>query len=282
MAHHVLHRTGIPLHSIPDGKLDCLASTSRDMMEYIDYDSVAELYDLYTSTDYDYEFFASEIGSQGTRVLELTSGTGRLSIPLIEAGANLTCVDISQGMLDVLSKKLLRNDLSARVVCSDICKMSFHSEFELAIFPFQSFMELVGKEKQTNALEAIFRTLVIGGKFICTLHNPAVRSKVVDGMLRIVGHFQKDSDTLVVSGFEQGGDPVVKRHQFFEYFNASGNLNWKRLLRMQFEFIEERDFQEMAERVGFKVLEMYGNYDRSDFDPSLSPVMIWVLEKRAA
>lgn len=251
-------------------------------MEYINYDSVAELYDIYASTDYDYEFFANEIRGRHTRVLELTSGTGRLSIPLIEAGANLTCVDISQGMLNLLSEKLHRSNLSARVVCSDVCEMSFHSEFELAIFPFQSFMELVGKEKQTTALEAIFRALEIGGKFICTMHNPAVRSKVVDGVLRIVGHFQKDSDTLVVSGFEQGGRHVVTRHQFFEYFNASGNLEWKRLLRMQFEFIEERDFQEMAERVGFKVLELYGNYDRSDFDSSKSPVMIWVLEKRAA
>jgi ubiquinone/menaquinone biosynthesis C-methylase UbiE len=252
------------------------------MMEYINYDSVAELYDLYAGTDYDYEFFLSEIKNRDTRVLELTSGTGRLSIPLIEAGANLTCVDISRGMLDILSEKLQRNKLSARVVCSDVCEMSFHSEFDLAIFPFQSFMELVGKDKQTAALEAIFHALEIGGMFICTMHNPVIRSKLVDGMLRIVGHFQKDDGTLVVSGFEQGGDPVVTRHQFFEHFDASGNMNWKRLLRMQFEFIEEQDFQEMAERAGFKVLEQYGNYDRSEFDSLRSPVMIWVLEKQAA
>ena len=248
-------------------------------MNNIDYDSVADLYDLYASTSYDYDFFVNEIEAQGTRVIELTAGTGRLSIPLIEAGANLTCVDISQGMLDVLSSKLQKKNLSARVICADICKLSFDSEFELAILPFQSFMELVGQEKQRTVLDAIFRALEIGGKFICTMHNPAVRCQVVDGILRIVGYFKKDNGTLVVSGFEQGGRPIVMRHQFFEYFDASGNLEWKRLLRMQFELIGRQGFQSMAEHSGFKVVAVYGNYDRSEFAPLQSPVMIWVLEK---
>jgi len=251
-------------------------------MNAIDYDSIAELYDLYVSTDYDHSFFISEIKTKGLRVMELTSGTGRLSIPLIEAGANLTCVDISKGMLDVLSEKLKERNLPARVVCSDICDLDFDSEFELVIFPFQSFMELVGKDKQQTALRAIYRTLEDGGRFICTLHNPAVRKKGVDGVLRIVGTFQKDSGMLVVSGFEQGGNPVVSRHQFFEYFDEAGNQLWKRVLPMQFEFIDKEDFQEMAGSIGFKVTALYGNYDRSEFDPTRSPVMIWMLEKKLA
>ena len=65
-------------------------------MENIDYDGVADLYDLYVNTDYDFEFFVREIRARDARVLELASGTGRLSIPLIEAGADLTCVDLIQ------------------------------------------------------------------------------------------------------------------------------------------------------------------------------------------
>ena len=104
----------------------------------------------------------------------------------------------------------------------------------------------------------------------------------MDGVPRIVGHFRKGNGTLIVSGFEQGGNPVVTRHQFYEYFNASGILEWKRLLPMQFEFIQKQDFQEMAERAGFEVFKVYGNYDRSEFNVSHSPVMIWVLEKPEA
>ncbi len=79
-------------------------------MPPIDCDSVAALYDAYVTADLDVAFFSDEARRAGGPVLELMSGTGRLSIPLMEAGAELTCVDRSRGMLDVLSKKLAARD----------------------------------------------------------------------------------------------------------------------------------------------------------------------------
>ena len=72
----------------------------------IDYDSVAELYDLHVTADYDIPFFLSEAAKAAGPVLELTAVTGRISLPLLEAGIRLTCVDGSRGMLEVLSRKV--------------------------------------------------------------------------------------------------------------------------------------------------------------------------------
>jgi hypothetical protein len=47
----------------------------------IDYDSVAEIYDLYVTADYDIPFFLSETAKVEGPVLELTAGTGRLTSP---------------------------------------------------------------------------------------------------------------------------------------------------------------------------------------------------------
>ncbi|MFN2141619.1 MAG: class I SAM-dependent methyltransferase [Candidatus Promineifilaceae bacterium] len=248
-------------------------------MNEIEYDSIARLYDIYASTDYDFAFFTNEVAQDGPKVLELTSGTGRISIQLIEAGADLTCVDISQGMLDVLTEKLTSLNYSARVLCSDIEQLSFKLEFDLAIFPFQSFMELIGSEKQLNALLAIYRSLKLGGRFMCTLHNPVVRRRSADGVLRLVGRFQTGDGMLVVSGFEEDRSPVVERSQLFEYSDKSGILEWKRLLNMHFELIEKEAFEEMASKVGFKMVELFGNYDYTPFSAKHSPVMIWVLQK---
>lgn len=252
------------------------------MINQINYDDIAELYDLYASTDYDFNFFTSENNIKGKKVIELTSGTGRLSIPLIEAGADLTCVDISQGMLDVLNRKLEEKHLAADVICSDICDLSFEAEFDLAIFPFQSFMELVGKDKQITALAAIHRALKVGGKFFCTLHNPVIRKKAVDGTLRIVGSFPTEHGTLVVNGFEMGGYPIVKRTQIFEFYDEKNVLERKQILPMEFELIEKQNFEEMAVRTGFKIISFYGDYDRNEFDAMVSPVMIWELEKESS
>ena len=248
-------------------------------MPPIDYDSVAEIYDLYVTADYDVPFFLSEVREVKGPILELMAGTGRLSLPLIAAGAALTCVDSSQGMLDVLSRKLAERGLHADVRCLDVCRLDLPPRFELAILPFQAFMEITREEDQRAALVSIYESLAPGGRFICTLHNPAIRRMQADGVLRLVGRFPVEEGTLVVSGFEQGGRPVVTRLQFFELFGADGRLLWKRLLPMEFAFVERDAFEEMARSAGFRVTDLYGSYDRSPFDPTTSPVMIWALEK---
>lgn len=245
----------------------------------IDYDSVAEIYDVYANADYDVPFFLQETTAVAGKVLELTAGTGRLSLPLIEAGVQLTCVDGSRGMLEVLSRKLSERGLRAQVEVADVCLLDLATRFQLAVLPFQSFMEIVGEPRQRQALAAVFACLVPGGRFICTLHNPAVRRRQVDGALRIVGRFPIQDGSLVVSGFETGGNPVVNRVQFFELFGSDGSLRSKSLLPMDFELIARDHFESMARDAGFDVVELFGNYDRSPFDAGTSPVMIWVLQK---
>lgn len=248
----------------------------------IDYDSIAEIYDLYVVADYDIPFFLKETANVEGPVLELTAGTGRLSLALIQAGVQLTCVDGSRGMLDVLSRKLRDRGLSAEVLCADICELEVHTRYQLALLPFQSFMEILGEPRQRQALSAVFACLAPGGRFICTMHNPAVRRAQVDGTLRLVGRFAAQDGTLVVSGFEQGGQPLVKRLQFFEFFSSDGSLRSRRLLPMEFEFVDKDHFETMARDAGFQVVALYGNYDRSSFDEGRSPVMIWVLQRADA
>lgn len=248
----------------------------------INYDSVAEAYDLYVTADYDIPFFLQETAKVAGLVLELTAGTGRLSIPLVHAGVRLTCVDAAQGMLNVLSRKLKNLGLHAEIECADICDLDFPERFQLAVLPFQSFMEIVGEPRQRQVLSAVFACLAPGGRFICTMHNPSVRRLQVDGSLRIVGNFQTREGSLVVSGFETGGRPVVNRLQYFEFFDRDGNLCSKKVLPMQFEFIERDRFESMAHDAGFHVIDLFGNYDRSPFDADRSPVMIWVLQKSNA
>lgn len=252
-----------------------------DTSSIVDYDSVAHLYDVFVTADYDVPFFLSETADVVGPVLELTAGTGRLSLPLLRSGARLTCVDASKGMLDVLERKLEKHGLSADLRCADVCTLQLPQTFQLAIMPFQAFMEIVTEERQLQALAAIYQCVAPGGRFICTLHNPLVRRAQVDGVLRVVGHYPTPEGNLVVSGFEVGGQPQVTRLQFFELFGRDGQLLSKRMLPMQFTMIEREDFERQLAETGFRVVELYGSYDRSAFDPKCSPVMIWIAERDA-
>lgn len=133
-------------------------------MPQIDYDRVADLYDTCVTVDFDMPFFVSEVRRTTGPVLELTSGTGRQSIPLIEAGADLTCVDCSQGMLDISLRKLANRGLKANVRCEDMCRLDLPCRFDLVILPFQSFMETVGEQRRWAAMAAVFKCLRPGGR----------------------------------------------------------------------------------------------------------------------
>jgi SAM-dependent methyltransferase len=247
----------------------------------IDYDRVADVYDLYVTADLDIEFYLAEADKAQGKVLELMCGTGRVSIPLLEAGVDLTCVDASEGMLRRLEERLRERQLEAEVLRADVRHLGLGEEFDLALIPFHSFSELVSPRDQALALRAIHSCLKEGGRLICSLQNPAIRARSADGALRLNGSFPSAEGLLIISGFEtfDEGSGVVSRTQFYEFFDASNELSAKRVLPMRFALIDRAQFAELADVAGFVVVALYGDYDRDEYLEASSSYMIWVLEK---
>ena len=249
----------------------------------IDYDRVADVYDLYVTSDLDVGFYVAEAGKVKGKVLELMCGTGRVSMPLLEAGVDLTCVDASERMLARLEERLRVRKLEARVLRADIRHLELdEEEFDLALIPFHSFSELVSPRDRELALRAVHGCLREGGRLICPLHNPAIRARSADGALRLNGSFPTANGSLLgVSGFEtlDEGSGVVDRVQLYEFFDASKDLCAKRVLPMRFALIDRSCFAELADVAGFVPVALYGDYQRGDYLETSSPFMIWVLEK---
>ena len=65
------------------------------MSEYVDY---AEYYDFDHDTKFDLEFYLEYARQCGGPILELACGTGRLAIPIAEAGFEIFGLDLSANM----------------------------------------------------------------------------------------------------------------------------------------------------------------------------------------
>jgi hypothetical protein len=59
----------------------------------IDFDRVSEFYDLYVHTEADVGFWKRVAGEAKPPRLELMAGTGRITLPLLEAGLSVEGID---------------------------------------------------------------------------------------------------------------------------------------------------------------------------------------------
>ncbi|MBI1928990.1 class I SAM-dependent methyltransferase [Candidatus Poribacteria bacterium] len=211
------------------------------------------------------------------------SGTGRVSLPLIEGGVRLTCVDNSPEMLAILREKLKKRGLSADVYPMDVRELTLQKQFELVVIPFHSFAELLSLSDQRRTLEGIYQHLSETGRFICALHNPPVRLKSVDGQLRLLGKypFENRQGTLLLWGLANydAVNRTVSGLQFYEEYDINGIMQSKRVLEIRFCMLERGNFEELVTSIGFKVMVLYGDYSYSAFQEDTSPFMIWILQK---
>ena len=252
-------------------------------MSTMNYSRIAQFYDTYIKTDFDFSFFIKE-SKNASHVLELMSGTGRLSIPLVEAGVHLTCVDNSPEMLIGLKEKLSKKGLSACVHEMDVRDLSLKELFDLIIIPFHAFAEILDHQDQQKVLRGIRQLLVENGRFICTLHNPSVRLRSVNWKLQQLGEYPllDDRGTLFLSAIQHYDEDnhIVNGTQFYEIYRPDGFMSSKSFLDINFYLHEKDVFQELVESEGFRVIKLYGDYSYGTFDKDKSPFMIWILEDK--
>jgi SAM-dependent methyltransferase len=251
-------------------------------MPAYDYSTVADIYDAFCVFDADLEYFRQIAVSAGGPMLELMAGTGRVSLPMLESGAELTCVDGSAAMLAVLDRKLRARQHDAHVVCGDVCRLPLGASYQLVVLPFQGFTELVGCEAQSRSMSEVARVLQVGGRFVCTSHNPAARGPTIDGQWHEFGTFEnRAGGSLVVSLRTSYGErpDVVEGLQRIEIFDERKQPVERREIPLTFSLVPAATIVDMASGVDLQPVELMGDYDGASFDEASSPCLIAVFEK---
>jgi SAM-dependent methyltransferase len=250
----------------------------------IAFDSVADLYDIYVCTEFDIPFWTEESNAVSGKVLELACGTGRVSIPLLRAGVDLTCVDYAPAMLARLREKLSHQGLSCPVYAQDMAELNLADRFDLIFIPFHSFSEITDPQRQRQALKRISAHLTDTGRFICTLQNPAVRTQSMDGEMHPIGGFPlPDGGVLKVDAL-MVFDPlthIASGEQIYDRYSPEGMRRDRRVLQVNFFLFDKRAFEQLLPESGLAVEALYGDYDRRPSDDATSPYLIWKLKKIA-
>lgn len=134
---------------------------------------VAKWYDrLLKNEGKDIDLYLSKIQKTGSPVLELACGTGRLILPIAEAGFTINGLDLSTDMLDICEQKLKQKSLSAELINSDFALYEKPDYYQTIFISGGSFQLLTDYEQVKKTLAVIYKNLKPGGSFLFDIFNP--------------------------------------------------------------------------------------------------------------
>jgi SAM-dependent methyltransferase len=242
------------------------------------YAAIAEFYDhvtLYRERP-DVDFFVDAARRSGGPVLELGSGTGRVLIPTARAGSSITGLDSSPSMLAICRDRLGREapDVRSRATLleGDMRAFDLGRRFALITLPFRPFQHLVTVEEQLGCLDCIRRHLAPDGRLILDLFNPSLEALTQPtGIETVEAEFAMPDGRTVQRGFRiVARDRAGQVNQVELYYDVTGpDGETVRLIQaFPMRYLFRFEAEHLLARAGFRVLEVYGGYDRQPFGAS--------------
>jgi len=176
-------------------------------------------YDLINAdVDKDIEFYKRLGRKYGSPVLELACGTGRVTIPLAEAGFDIVGLDISEPMLDFARKKAKARNLKIEFVNADCRNFNLSRKFKTIIFPFNAIAHLYDRKDIDACFSCVRKHLHEDGIFSIDIFNPSLKILMREPQKRFfVGEYE-DPDNL--------GKVAITETNFYDDATQINHVKW--------------------------------------------------------
>jgi len=131
---------------------------------------IAEVYDdWYSDLDQAIIPILVEL-AQGGRALELGIGTGRVALPLQQAGIEVHGIDASQAMVEKLRAK--QDSENIPVTLGNFADVAVEGQFDLIFVVFNTFFALSSQEEQIHCMKNAASSLSAKGVFLVEVFFP--------------------------------------------------------------------------------------------------------------
>ncbi len=250
------------------------------------FDRFARFYDDdYRAYDDDLGLILEMAEDAGGPVVELGCGTGRVLLPLADAGVATTGVDISPALLDVARAKVDAAGLASRVtlVEADLRHPGLpESAFALAICTSNTLMHLTDPSDQAAALHAACRLLRPGGLLMVDLFNPDIaRLLEVNGLMELADRWRDEISGAEVTKWSVRSVDIAEQLQetLFIYEETLPNGETRRThCPFTLRFLWRNEGELMLRAAGLVVEEVWGEFDGTPYD-GLSDHLIFIARR---
>ena len=244
------------------------------------WDDYAPFYDwenAQTLARRDVGFWQRLAAAQPGPVLELGCGTGRLTIPVARAGAQVVGVDRSAAMLNRARQRLRRARTSARRGRGDIRQLPFRSRvrFGLVMAPYGMLQSLTSERDLRMTLDAVAGVLRRRGLFVIDLVPDLPRWSEYDRKVSLSGRRGRGHVRLTESVRQDRRRGLTIFDQ--EYEERRGRARSVHRFSLTFRTVSVPQMRRRLEAAGFRIDAVLGDYDGGPFD---SRADVWIVLAR--
>jgi len=233
-----------------------------------EYDPLADLYDIEYVHDYDLPFWLSLADREGDPIVEWGAGTGRLAVPLAEAGFDVTAVELSERMVERGREKIE----AVEWVHGDMRSAELGRRHALAICAFNSFLCLLSVDDALAFLRNAREHLEPGGMLGIEV-SAFSPEELVDppGGPRLQHDFTRELsdgrlDRFSVSRYD-AATQLLSMRLFYELYGTSGEqLENRRAHDLAIRVTGRDELVLMLRLAGFEVEAVYGGFWGEPFD----------------
>jgi 2-polyprenyl-3-methyl-5-hydroxy-6-metoxy-1,4-benzoquinol methylase len=246
------------------------------------YAELPEVYDLeHASFADDIELYLRLVEVVGDPVLELGCGSGRVLLPIADAGYRVTGIDRSGAMLERADQAVKTANLDERVTLAQMemrdAKRAPGGPFGLVIVSLDGFLHLETQADQRAALTACREALDPRGMLVIdALHaNPELLA-AFDGRVQHEGTWQAPDGETVARFAARLHSPAAQRIEtelWYDIANVEGALRRVRT-RFGLRYVTAAELELMLELSGFVEWQLYGSYDLDPFEDESERILI--------
>jgi len=242
---------------------------------------------LGAGTQDDVAFYLDLAAKAGPDVLELGCGTGRVMIPLAEAGFRVTGLDRSRGMLAQAATRLSRLDpvvrAATRLVEGELASFALDTRFDSVLIPARAFAFLLTVDAQRSCLGRVFEHLRPGGLVALHLFDPRLD-------LCLPGRMPGRTDTRIdpetgnairVDVLFRENDTVaqiVREVWRFSEIDSSGTVLDSEEEQLELRWTYRYETRHLLELSGFRDAVEYSDFGGSP--PAYGAEQVWVAQRQ--
>jgi SAM-dependent methyltransferase len=226
----------------------------------------------------DVEWYRRKAVDSGGPVLELGAGTGRITIPMAEAGIRVSALDLDAGMLDKLRQKVaaLSPDVRARISVhhEDMRSFALGDRYALVAIPFRAFLHNVTRDDQLATLRSAHTHLRSGGELALNVFHPSLEYMAANagayaGAWRWRATCKLPGGRFVVYSDTSRYDTVKQRLESMirtEEFGPDGALLGTNMMHLELAYLYSSDIASLLTDSGFELTRVSGDFSGRPFE----------------